>query len=89
MKAVMKTKPGPGLEIKEIAKPSLPKNFPEGEVIVKVGACGICGTDLGIYDWTPWIAQSMQIPMTLGICIDWAIHGVQSQILESTIGHHG
>jgi L-iditol 2-dehydrogenase len=75
MKAVMKTKPGPGLEIKEIPKPSLPKNFPEGEVIVKVGACGICGTDLGIYDWTPWIAQSMQIPRVIG-------HEISGTIVE-------
>ena len=66
MKAVMKTKPEPGLEIKEIPRPTLPKNYPDGEVIVKVEACGICGTDIPIYDWTPWIANFMTIPRIIG-----------------------
>lgn len=66
MKAVMKTKPQAGLEVKEIPKPTLPKNFPTGEVIVKVGACGVCGTDIGVYHWTPWTARFMQIPRVIG-----------------------
>jgi 2-desacetyl-2-hydroxyethyl bacteriochlorophyllide A dehydrogenase len=66
MKAVMKVKEGVGVEIKDIPRPTLPKNYPNGEVVVKVAACGICGTDLGVYDWTKWTAQYMQIPRVIG-----------------------
>lgn len=66
MKAVMKTNPGPGIEIRAIPCPTLPKNYPDGEVIVEVGACGICGTDVGIYRWHPWESRSVKIPRVLG-----------------------
>lgn len=47
MKALVKTKPGKGnLEIKDMPKP-VPK---ANEVLIKVKACGICGTDLKIQD---------------------------------------
>ncbi len=66
MKAVMKTNTGVGVQIKDIPKPTLPKNYSNGEVIVRVAACGICGTDLGVYDWSKWTAQYMQIPRVIG-----------------------
>jgi 2-desacetyl-2-hydroxyethyl bacteriochlorophyllide A dehydrogenase len=66
MKAVMKVRPEPGIEIREIERPKLPKNYPSGEVIVRVEACGVCGTDIGVYDWSKWIAQYMQIPRVIG-----------------------
>lgn len=75
MKAVVKTRPGVGIEIKEIPKPTFPKNFPKGEVLVKVEACGICGTDVAIYHWTPWVAHLMQIPKVIG-------HEISGTIVE-------
>jgi len=66
MKAVMKLNEGIGVTLENIPRPTLPKNFPNGEVVVKVGACGICGTDLGVYDWTKWTAQYMKIPRVIG-----------------------
>ena len=47
MKAIAKTKPAFGAEIIET-----PVNKPgPGELLVKVSACGICGSDLHIYEW--------------------------------------
>lgn len=66
MKAVMKTNAGVGVEIKDVPIPTLPKNYSNGEVIVRVGACGICGTDIEVYNWSKWIAQYMQIPRVIG-----------------------
>jgi len=48
MKAIMKIKAVPGLEMHEIDKPC-PQ---QGEVIVKVDSTGICGSDIHIYEWT-------------------------------------
>src|SRR5271168_5532003 len=47
MKAIAKTKPAFGAEIVDV-----PVNKPgPGELLVKVAACGICGSDLHIYEW--------------------------------------
>ena len=47
MKALAKTKNGFGAEIVELPTP----RPGEGELLVKVGACGVCGSDLHLYEW--------------------------------------
>ncbi len=47
MKAIAKTRPEHGVEIVDVP---VPKPGP-GELLVKVAACGICGSDLHIYLW--------------------------------------
>ncbi len=38
-----------------------------GEVLIKVAAASICGTDLHIFDWDPWAATRLKnLPMTFG-----------------------
>ncbi|MFC1724013.1 L-threonine 3-dehydrogenase [candidate division KSB1 bacterium] len=53
MKAVAKTKSSPGAELIETAIPEVR----EDEVLVKVKATSICGSDVHIYNWDNW-AQS-------------------------------
>src|ERR1700739_2074893 len=47
MKAIAKTRPEPGVEIINVPMP----NPGPKELLVKVAACGICGSDLHIYLW--------------------------------------
>jgi len=47
MKAIAKTKPAFGAEIIDVPV----KKPGSGELLVKVAACGICGSDLHIYEW--------------------------------------
>src|SRR5258708_38225337 len=47
MKAIAKTRPELGVEIADVP---VPKPGPD-ELLVKVAACGICGSDLHIYLW--------------------------------------
>ena len=47
MKALAKTKNGFGAELVDLPTP----RPGEGELLVKVGACGICGSDLHLYQW--------------------------------------
>lgn len=62
MLAVRKEKAAPGVVLKQIPVPQPGKD----EVLIKVKAASICGTDIGIYDWTPWAKSHITPPMTLG-----------------------
>lgn len=68
MKAVFKTEKRPGIDLLEMDVP-VPR---EGEILVKVGACGLCGTDLSIFEWKTagpgyrWLDRSVRIPVVLG-----------------------
>jgi len=61
MLAVVKTKPEVGIDAREVLEPEVTK----GHVIVEVKACGICGSDLHIYEWEPFI-QWVSLPRVLG-----------------------
>jgi len=51
------------LELKEVKVPKIGSD----EALVKVEAAGICGTDVHIYDWTPWTAKArLRVPLILG-----------------------
>jgi threonine 3-dehydrogenase len=62
MFAVRKTKPAPGLELTKTDIPSIN----DDELLVKIKACSICGTDTHIYKWeAPW-DTAIKPPMTIG-----------------------
>jgi threonine 3-dehydrogenase len=63
MKAVVKVKPAPGAEIIDI---DIPTPGPD-EVLVKVVATSICGTDLHIFEWNKWAQNRIKnLPQVLG-----------------------
>jgi 2-desacetyl-2-hydroxyethyl bacteriochlorophyllide A dehydrogenase len=63
MKAIVKAQPAPGIEIRDAV---LPVPHP-GEVLVRVEAVGICGSDVHIYEWTPgYEFLTPHFPLTLG-----------------------
>ena len=43
-----------------------PRDPGPGELLIRVGAAGICGTDMQIYDWAPRMARRMVLPRVLG-----------------------
>jgi threonine dehydrogenase-like Zn-dependent dehydrogenase len=49
MKAVVKASPKPGVEVREVPPPSVEP----GWTLIRMMACGICGSDVHIYEWTP------------------------------------
>ena len=49
MQAVVKAKAAPGIELREVPVPTPGP----GEVLVRVQAASVCGTDLHIYNWDP------------------------------------
>lgn len=73
MRAIRKTSPGAGLEMAEVP---VPEPGP-GEVLLRVKAASICGTDLHIRNWDPWAAEHVVAPLTIGheMCGVVAGHG--------------
>src|ERR1700723_2165516 len=62
MKALRKVRAAKGLEIAEVAVPRGGAH----EVLVRVSAASICGTDLHIYGWDRWSQGRIKPPVTLG-----------------------
>jgi threonine 3-dehydrogenase len=62
MLALVKTAPGPGLELREVPEPQVGIN----DVLVRVRRTGICGTDLHIASWDPWAAKTIVPPLVVG-----------------------
>jgi len=62
MKAIRKVEAGPGAEMVEVDIPLIG----EEEVLIRVKATSICGTDAHIYEWTDWAAGRIHPPQTYG-----------------------
>ncbi len=62
MKAIVKARPGPGLELVEV---EVPRPGP-ADVLIRVTATSICGTDVHIYRWDPWSQHRIKPPLILG-----------------------
>ena len=62
MRAVIKAEAAPGAEMATV---DIPQVAP-GEVLVKVKATSICGTDVHIYEWDPWARSRIEPPMVFG-----------------------
>ncbi len=62
MDAIVKPAAGVGLELRRVPVP-VPG---PGDVLIKIHKTAICGTDVHIYDWTPWSAEHVKPPMVIG-----------------------
>jgi threonine 3-dehydrogenase len=62
MIAVMKKERAAGAELVEVDIPQIK----DDEVLVKVKACSICGTDVHIYTWDEWSQKRIKPPMIFG-----------------------
>ena len=62
MKALRKVRPERGAQIESVP---VPQPGPV-DVLVRVRAASICGTDLHIYGWDRWSASRIKPPMTFG-----------------------
>lgn len=62
MKAIAKTRPGPGVELIEAPEPQVKP----GTVKLRLEAASVCGTDLHIYSWDPWAASRILPPRIIG-----------------------
>jgi len=62
MKALVKSKPEPGLWLEEAPLPEIGIN----DVLIEVLRTGICGTDVHIYNWDAWAQKTIPVPLVVG-----------------------
>ena len=62
MTAVVKAAPAPGSEVRSVPVPGVGPR----DVLVKVKAASICGTDLHIQDWDKWAQGRIHPPLVFG-----------------------
>jgi threonine 3-dehydrogenase len=62
MRAIRKTRPGPGLEVTDVPRPTTGSS----DVLIRVHHAGVCGTDLHIAQWDEWAQGRIKPPVVLG-----------------------
>lgn len=83
MKAAMKTEPKPGIAIQELDIPALK----EGEILVKVKAAAICGSDMHLYFWDEQTAKwKSPLPMVIGHEFSGEVTEVGKNVHSLSIG---
>ena len=79
----MKTEPEPGIELCEVPRPQVTPGF----TLLKVKACGICGSDVHIYDWTPGYEVMIPfMPVILGHEFAGEVIGIGEGPTELKVG---
>ena len=84
MWALRKPRPGPGLALEEVPIPA-PRSR---EVLVRVEAASVCGTDLHIYNWDGWAESRVVPPLTLGHEFAGTVVEVGSDVQSAQIGDY-
>lgn len=82
VKAVLKPKPGVGVKIADVPEPVAGT----GEILVRVEATSICGSDLAIYDWRDWVAERMQTPRIIGHEFCGTVEAIGPGVETVTVG---
>jgi threonine 3-dehydrogenase len=82
MRAIAKTRPGPGLEMTEVPEPEIGIN----DVLIRMDRTGICGTDLHIEEWNEWAQQTVPVPLVIGHEFVGEIVDVGSNVSDFSVG---
>lgn len=56
------------------------------EVVLEVKAAGLCGTDVQIFRWPPWLAKRVPIPCVLGHEMGGRVHELGSRVTNVKVG---
>jgi len=62
MKALVKSRPEPGIWMEQVPVPAVGTN----EVLVRISRTGICGTDVHIVNWDGWAQRNVHTPRIIG-----------------------
>jgi threonine 3-dehydrogenase len=86
MLAVWKTAPKPGLEVKDAPVPKIR----DDEVLIRVKATSICGTDLHIYGWDEWAQRRIgkNLPYIFGHEVSGEVAEAGKAVRGVSVGDH-
>jgi threonine 3-dehydrogenase len=83
MRALRKTSKARGAELVEVPVPTPA----DDEVLVRVHAASICGTDLHIFDWNGWAQERIRsVPMTFGHEVAGTVESVGHEVHHVRVG---
>ncbi len=82
VRALVKHPDEVGLRLMDVP---MPEPGPD-QVLIKVSATGICGTDLHIYEWDNWARENIPAPMTVGHEFAGTIEALGSVVSGFEIG---
>jgi len=84
MKALVKETPAPGLSLRDV-----PVREPgPGEILVRIKAASICGTDLHIWRWDHWAAGRLRPPVITGHEFTGVVEAVGPGVSTPRVGDH-
>ena len=90
MTAVLKAEPAPGSTVTRVPVPAVGPR----DVLVRVMAASICGTDLLIQNWDPWAQRRIHPPLVFGhefcgevVAVGDAVTGAPTGTFVSVEGH--
>lgn len=82
MKALIKARPGEGLELGEVPIPETGIN----DVLIRIEKTAICGTDVHIYNWDDWARATIETPLVIGHEYVGCVAAVGSNVHDVRIG---
>jgi len=84
MRAIQKVRREPGLDLVDVPIPSIRPD----EVLLKVSATALCGSDVHFYNWDEFAQKRISPPITLGHEFCGEIVEVGSQVLDHRAGDY-
>lgn len=82
MRAIVKQSGAPGLTLTDLVEPQPGPN----DVIIDVAYTSICGTDLHIYDWDEWAAETVPPGMAVGHEFSGVVSQIGSAVQDVEVG---
>ena len=82
MQAIVKTEARPGAEIQRVAVPEIGPR----DVLVRVKAASVCGTDLHIYRWDRWSERHIHPPLVFGHEFCGEVESVGAEVTTARAG---
>ncbi|TDL53097.1 L-threonine 3-dehydrogenase [Paenibacillus dendritiformis] len=84
MIGLVKAERKPGAVLKEVPVPA----YGPDEVLVRVKASSICGTDVHIYKWDDWAARTVVTPNVFGHEFAGIVEAVGDRVTNVKVGDH-
>lgn len=84
MKSIVKHHRGYGARLEMVDIPKIKEN----EVLIKVKATSICGTDVHIYTWDDWASNRVNPPYTFGHEFSGEVVEVGNKVSSVSMGDH-
>ena len=78
MKALVKSRPEPGLWLEEVPVANIGIN----DVLIRVHRTSICGTDLHILKWDAWASRTIPVPMVVGHEFEGEVAAIGSNVAD-------